>query len=99
MFKELSLCVCTPAMYHNIITINNHNIFYTLIIMLQLLYYAVAGSWSPWLKGSCSTLPCGGVGVRTDVRLCTSPTPSDGRVHCKGEQWRNTSCFACPCTL
>ena len=73
---------------------------YIYIYMLQCPLCSsgsAVGAWSPWMEGSCSTLPCGGEGVRTDVRLCTSSTQNGGRVHCEGEQWKNTSCFTCPC--
>uniref|UniRef100_A0A3Q2CT39 Hemicentin-1 n=1 Tax=Cyprinodon variegatus TaxID=28743 RepID=A0A3Q2CT39_CYPVA len=52
------------------------------------------GSWQPW--GSCSA-SCGG-GERTRVRLCNSPSPSNGGRPCPGDPTQVSRCNnqACP---
>ncbi|XP_005733181.1 hemicentin-1 isoform X1 [Pundamilia nyererei] len=52
------------------------------------------GSWQPW--GECSS-SCGG-GQRTRVRLCDSPSPSDGGRPCPGDSTQLSRCNtqACP---
>ncbi|XP_027145831.1 hemicentin-1 [Larimichthys crocea] len=52
------------------------------------------GSWQPW--GQCSA-SCGG-GERTRVRLCNSPSPSNGGRPCPGDLSQLSRCHteACP---
>ncbi|XP_040895666.1 hemicentin-1 [Toxotes jaculatrix] len=52
------------------------------------------GSWQPW--GECSA-SCGG-GERTRVRLCNSPSPSNGGRPCPGDSSQLSRCNtqACP---
>ncbi|XP_028259472.1 hemicentin-1 [Parambassis ranga] len=52
------------------------------------------GSWQPW--GECSA-SCGG-GERTRVRLCNSPSPSNGGRPCPGDSTQLSRCNtqACP---
>ncbi|XP_022603168.1 hemicentin-1 [Seriola dumerili] len=52
------------------------------------------GSWQPW--GECSA-SCGG-GERTRVRLCNSPSPSNGGRSCPGDSSQLSRCNnqACP---
>ncbi|XP_029939526.1 hemicentin-1, partial [Salarias fasciatus] len=57
----------------------------------------VDGNWGPWqIWGECST-SCGG-GERTRVRLCNSPSPSNGGRLCPGDSTQLSRCNtqACP---
>ncbi|XP_069009305.1 hemicentin-1 [Embiotoca jacksoni] len=57
----------------------------------------VEGNWGPWQPwGECST-SCGG-GERTRVRLCNSPSPSNGGRPCPGDSSQLSRCNtqACP---
>lgn len=76
-----------------------------IIMGLRILFWpslytiVVDGGWSHWFPGKCSTPACGGEGVQTDVRLCNNPIPTHGGEFCKGVEWKNTTCFVCPCEL
>lgn len=60
-------------------------------------FFAVDGNWGPWqVWGECSA-SCGN-GERTRVRLCNSPSPSNGGRSCPGDSSQLSRCNsqACP---
>ena len=57
---------------------------------------SVHGGWSPWTAWSQCTLSCGG-GSRQRVRLCESPSPSNGGRYCPGTDKQIDYCNREPC--
>ncbi|XP_029988074.1 hemicentin-1 [Sphaeramia orbicularis] len=57
----------------------------------------VDGNWGPWQSWAECSVSCGG-GERTRVRLCNSPSPSNGGRSCPGDSSQLSRCNtqACP---
>ncbi|CAC5409850.1 A disintegrin and metalloproteinase with thrombospondin motifs 4 [Mytilus coruscus] len=54
-------------------------------------YKPIDGGWGKWEEyGDCSRL-CGG-GIKTSIRKCSSPRPSNGGKYCIGRRTRYRSC-------
>lgn len=46
-----------------------------------IMYFSVNGSWGPWSQWSICSRTCN-IGQRRRIRICDSPAPSNGGLHC-----------------
>ena len=65
--------------------------------MKNELSVAVDGSWGDWSQWSDCSRTCGGVGSQARIRLCDSPSPSNGGADCPGKNAEFLQCNTEPC--
>ena len=107
MIKPIILLSPLLAIHHSIkyvgLCLSTHAILLLLFCSKSALicFLIVDGNWNSWGEwGDCS-VTCGD-GVKTRIRTCTNPPPTDGGKECVGDSSSETSACSktnCPGTV